>query len=364
MDQKRIIEIFNAKSAAQKKQCAKYAQIFKFFREISADIVSAEISAENIPFRFGWDTCQGKTPEGYPYTQILARSEGWPNTGNTITVKTTTGQYSTTIPVNEFYHALCSLLNIPTSAAAPVMDNAVFTATVSGAIGPKIARAAKFCSCDTLRPAMTGTLLEFSPENFKIVSTDAHRLYISPKFTSTSTGTFQAIIAAADAKNLGKCKAENFTFSFSADKVMISAGAEIFTFRLIDARFPDYTRVIPDYTQFMEFSRADLLQNIKVVIPAANKVTNQVNFHLNGAIELSAQDIDFETECKFTMPYTSKTFPDTDIAFNGKLLSEILKEIHTKTAKMYTAGCRTKAAIFRPADNSETILLMPLMVGI
>jgi DNA polymerase-3 subunit beta len=134
-----------------------------------------------------------------------------------------------------------------------------------------------------------------------------------------------------------------------------------FEVSLFDGNFPQYEVVIPNYTQAMEFDREQLIKNVKKVMPYANKSTSQVTFHLNGCISMRSEDIDFGFECDAEMPYISKEFPDTDIAFNGKFLNECLGSFKDKTVKMYSDGISTKAALF--TNDKDTLLLMPLMIN-
>ena len=96
-------------------------------------------------------------------------------------------------------------------------------------------------------------------------------------------------------------------------------------------------------------------------MPYANKITAQVNFHLNGNIAMSSCDVDFSFESNSEMPYISKNFVDTDIAFNGKFLVDSLGIFKDKTVKMFSDGIPTKAAIF--TNDTDTVLLMPLMMN-
>lgn len=96
-------------------------------------------------------------------------------------------------------------------------------------------------------------------------------------------------------------------------------------------------------------------------MPYSNKFTSQVNFHINGSIALHSQDVDFSFECNADMPYISKNIPDTDIAFNGKMLNECLSIFKDSTLKFKTDGKSTQAGIF--TNDTDTVLIMPLMLN-
>ena len=169
------------------------------------------------------------------------------------------------------------------------------------------------------------------------------------------------LISESDAKRLSKIKPlhDVIELHILLDDNQIMIDDEIIN--LVDARFPDYKVVIPEYETFMEFEKDSFVKNIKKVIPYANKSTSQVTFHLNGSIALHTQDVDFSFECDADMSYISKNFIDTDIAFNGKFLLETCSIFKDKTLKFYSEGENTRAAII--SNGNESVLLMPLMIG-
>ncbi len=152
----------------------------------------------------------------------------------------------------------------------------------------------------------------------------------------------------------------NNTFVVNIDSNNISG-------TLIDANYPNYNAVIPQSNPFyMEVNRKELLTHISVNMAAANKVTNQVTFSLNGNVKLSCQDIDFSLESKSQFDYIKSNFDhnkDILIAFNGKLLTEILKVSTNKTIKL-SLSTPTRAAIVSDTNSNDISLLMPLMVGV
>lgn len=234
------------------------------------------------------------------------------------------------------------------------------TVTVDSGIFAAMGKAVKFISKDGLRPAMQHICLDFENYVCEVVATDAHRLYLSPKFEGSEKSRVQILINEQTAKILAKIKPDSELTEISIlDNDCIMVNGEIYG--TIDARFPDYRCVMPDYKMDMQFEVKPFITNVKKVMVYSNKSTNQVNFHLNGSIALHSQDVDFSFECNADMPYITKTFPDTDIAFNGKLLTESLSIFKEKVIKMKTDGISTKAGIF--TNNTDTVLLMPLQLN-
>jgi DNA polymerase III sliding clamp (beta) subunit (PCNA family) len=110
----------------------------------------------------------------------------------------------------------------------------------------------------------------------------------------------------------------------------------------------------------MTFDRKLMIDKVSNVIKSANKSTNQITFHLNGSIAMKSQDIDFNFSAESNIPYIEKTFPDTDIAFNGKFLINALNIFKDKQVKMYSEGQANRAGLI--SNDTDTVLIMPLMI--
>lgn len=277
-----------------------------------------------------------------------------------VTISHKTGSYSFPFPIgNKLYNVIAGMAG-ETITETKKEVNVLSTVTVDSGIFATMVKAVKFISKDGLRPAMQHILLDFENYKCEVVATDAHRLYLSPKFEASEKKRAQILISEQTAKILAKNKPQSDITEISIledDKIMING--EIYA--TCDARFPDYRCVIPKYKKAMQFEVKPFIENVKKVLPYANKSTEQVNLHLNGSIALHTQDVDWSFECNADMPYVSKQFPDTDIAFNGRFLIECLGIFKEKTVKMLTDGNSSKAGIF--TNDKDTVLLMPLMLN-
>lgn len=294
--------------------------------------------------------------------------------GNRIMIDTGNGIYSFIVPIeNKYYTALCDILGLQSEAAKIELVNPILKIVTYDNVMEKIKKAARFTSKDTLRPSMQSICLNFSDKGLQVVATDAHKLYYSPFFggeISTGIGwndiqkcePMELLIAPESISALIKSKPDNNKALeinvYSEDKAVIN-GIEVNL--LAGVKYPNYKCVIPEYKHKMTFERKGLINITKQLLPFANRQTNQVAFHLNGNIEATAQDVDFSNELTKQMKYVSKDFIDTDIAFNGNFLIETLNAFTVNELAMYSDGKANQAAIF--TDNTDTVLLMPLMMN-
>lgn len=288
---------------------------------------------------------------------IFGEFENWQQ----VTITHKTGFYSFPFPIdNKLYNVIAGMAGEviqETKKEVTVLN----TIAVNSGIFATMAKAVKFISKDSLRPVMQHVCIAFENYQSEVIATDAHKLYLSPKFEASEGKRIEILISEQTAKILAKIKPDSELTEISIladDKVMIFGQIfDLFT----DRNFVDYRCVMPDYELAMEFEAKPFVTNVKKVMPYANKTTNQVNFHLNGSIALHSQDVDFSFECNADMPYITKNFPDTDIAFNAKMLLESLSIFKEKVLKFKTAGKSTQAGIF--TNDTDTVLLMPLMLN-
>lgn len=270
------------------------------------------------------------------------------------------GSYKFALPLhNDFYYYFLSLIGAGESKPA-VKVEILDTITIDPAIFKSMDKAIKFVSKDELRPGMTCVCINMEGYKVEVVSTDAHRLFQSAKFECSQAERLQLLISSKDAKELSKMK---FTDAITEINILKNNQIEIAgkIIDILEANFPDYKVVIPEYDTYMEFNKEQFVSNVKQVLPFANKVTSQVTFHLNGSIALNAQDVDFSFESNKEMPYLTKNFVDTDIAFNGKFLIDAMGIFKDKTVKMYSEGQSRKAAIF--SNGTDKVLLMPYLIN-
>jgi DNA polymerase-3 subunit beta len=139
----------------------------------------------------------------------------------------------------------------------------------------------QFVSHDDLRPAMTGIYLSFEDYKCKVVATNAHLCIIQNNILYfladeygkpfeeygiiISPSAFKKVLAQSNF-NMLKIEIVNETTAIISDDIEIE---------LIDANFPNYKVVIPEYKTYMSFERKDLIQAVKEVETAANKSTHR-----------------------------------------------------------------------------------------
>lgn len=226
-------------------------------------------------------------------------------------------------------------------------------------------------SNDELRPAMTGVLCQVEADKIIFVATDAHKLvrYAVSQLENHSA-TAASFIIPKKALNLLK----NALPSGGSVKVSFNKSNAFFAFdnvhlicRLIDARYPDYSAVIPTGNpNILTTNRADFQHSLKRIAIYANKTTNQVVLNVQeGSLTISAQDLDFSNEATEQLSCEYDGTPMT-IGFNAKFLIEMLNVLEAEEVRL-EMSTPSRAGILLPSDVVEgediLMLVMPVMLS-
>lgn len=139
-----------------------------------------------------------------------------------------------------------------------------------------------------------------------------------------------------------------------------------FTTRLVESKYPDYERVIPeDFAYEAVLDTRALMAALRRVTPFANDSSRLVELTFReGTLTLRAEDRDFDREAKETLPYEGGV-PGLRIGFKGTSLMEMLQITEAESVRMRMSD-PSKAAVLEPVGQSAgyrlTLLLMPMIL--
>ncbi len=220
-------------------------------------------------------------------------------------------------------------------------------------------------SNDDLRPAMTGVLLQLDDNGVTFVSTDAHKL-VKYTFTEINTGTHNSLILPKKALNLLKNALSDVTglvkISYSNTNAFFYFEEQTLVCRLIDARYPEYSAVIPvDSPNIITVNRQDFLNSLKRIANYANKTTNQVKLNISeDHLVVEAEDLDFSNKAREKMPCYLQGQPMM-IGFNAKFLIEMLGVIGGDNIKLMLSSPNRAGILKMDEENKGEDLLMLVM---
>jgi DNA polymerase-3 subunit beta len=223
-------------------------------------------------------------------------------------------------------------------------------------------------SKEDMRPAMTGTLLEFSEDGLRFVATDGHRLvkFINKKIKNTKDE--QYILPERAISVLSKLLVdEQIKINFSKTNVAFNIGDIEFVSRLIGEKYPAYNSVIPmENENELKIKTNDILSTIKRMSLFSTSSSKQVKFSISkDTLEVSAEDVDHGSNAKEKIVCLYKGDPMT-IGFNTTYVQDILSHINSDEI-IFKLHSPTKACIVEPAETNENeelmLLLMPVRLN-
>lgn len=223
-------------------------------------------------------------------------------------------------------------------------------------------------SKEDMRPAMTGTLMEFDKDGLRFVSTDGHRLvkFINKSFTSD---VHEQYIIPERAISVLLKQLDEADVKVYLSKTYASFIINDFEFisRLIGEKYPSYSSVIPlENENFLTVSRKELLSAIKRMMLFSTSNSKQVKFSISdNSLEVSAEDIDHGSNAKENIQCEYKGDP-MDIGFNTSYVNDILSHLEGEKV-MFKLHSPTKASIIEPTKSEENedimMLLMPVRIN-
>jgi DNA polymerase-3 subunit beta len=223
-------------------------------------------------------------------------------------------------------------------------------------------------SKEDMRPAMTGTLMEFDKDGLRFVSTDGHRLvkYINKSFTSDVHEQYIIPERAISVllKQLGESDVKLY---LSKTHVSFLINDFEFISRLIGEKYPAYSSVIPlENENFLTLNRTELLSAVKRMMLFSTSNSKQVKFSIGeNTLEVSAEDIDHGSNAKETIQCEYKGDP-MEIGFNTAYVNDILSHLEGEQI-VFKLHSPTKASIIELTKSEENedimMLLMPVRIN-
>ena len=343
----------------------KLSLIYDHIKSISKEIIN--VTFEPTIMFFGQYAID-EFIKGQWQRKILIEGEKLP--ANILTIETLTGSYKVTLPTNNnFYTLFCSLLPNYTPSYQKNQSEVICDVLINfpGDVFNDFKNGVKFTEKTPLRPVFECVCVDIKESECNIVATNGHKLYKSESYIVENSEPMQILINAKDMKAICSKKPQ-----FVSIEIYYKQGtteidyciANDHKFTPLNERYVNYNAVMPEYSTFMEFDKKEFSNNLAIVSKSAHKVTNQVKFHLNGSIEMTAGDIDYGNEANAKMPYYSKNFDDVNIGFNSKYLNDCLNVFKGDSMQMFTEGKANRPVVFKSKETNANVLLMPQVLNV
>lgn len=221
-------------------------------------------------------------------------------------------------------------------------------------------------SNDETRKYLTGALVDITEnQQFRIVTTDGHRMALAEASVEEVADTARAIIPRKGMMEIRKlCDEHDGTveLSFDGRQVYLVAGSNILTSKLIDAQFPVYQDVIPTNNPVMAVvSRTEFDHVLRRIMIVANDLSHDICLKFSGSgLDISAGNNDQEeAEEHITAEYKGE---DLAVGFNGRYLRDTLGVIRSQNIHIALKDELSPVLIYGQDDHESRYVVMPMRI--
>lgn len=214
-----------------------------------------------------------------------------------------------------------------------------------------------------VRYYLNGMLIEVTPESLRAVATDGHRLATCVATISGPKEAQQIILPRKGVLEMAKLLTDpEATVSLALSSNHLRAHTESFTFtsKLVDGKFPDYSRVIPkggtnvmlgDRTELRQvFNRTAILSNEKYRGVRMLLSTDNLQVFANNPEQEEAEE-------STAVEYQGDSL---EMGFNVSYLQDVLGVITTDQVKFTLSDANSSALIEESHDSDAMYVVMPM----
>lgn len=240
---------------------------------------------------------------------------------------------------------------------------------IPGAVLKEMIRKTSFAiTGDDSRYFLNGARLEMSPEGFRMVATDGHRLaYINVAVKTGVKGeTLSVTVPKKTLLELVKILGEtdgDVEFSQSENHLFFRVKDRLLLSKRVEDQFPAYDKVIPKGNdKIVECSREGLGGALRRVSLLANERSRAVRLAIKaGEMDISSQNPELgEAKEELAVEYSGDGL---EVGFNGQYLLDFLGVDDSNKVKLELKDDSSQC-LLRPADASKEIdyryVVMPM----
>lgn len=223
-------------------------------------------------------------------------------------------------------------------------------------------------SNDPHKYSLNGALLSLQDGDMSFVSTDGHRMSILQKSLGIETDNTELIIPRKTLIELKKSlQAESADDEFQVvskeNRIFFQVGVRVLFSRLIDGKFPDYSRAVPAETQHsFTFERAALLNIIKRKIVLRSDKSKLVRLSFQpGELTVVLRNAERgESVDKLAIEYDGESL---DVGFNVDYIHDFLRNVQADKVEMNLQD-EASQGLFRLVEEEAEVdykhIIMPM----
>lgn len=222
-----------------------------------------------------------------------------------------------------------------------------------------------FCMAQQdVRYYLNGLYLESEGKHLRAVATDGHRMAVADtECQSQTTEALQVIIPRKAVQEMGRFLSDtedSIRLEISSNHLRLAVGDAMFTSKLIDGKFPDYTKVIPNnQSKLVRLDRQAFREALSRVAILANEKYRGIRLNLEeGCLKVSAHNP--EQEEAVDELETSYSGEPLEIGFNVNYLVEASGAIESAEIILGLNDPNSSCTLRAPDGGSAQYIVMPM----
>lgn len=223
----------------------------------------------------------------------------------------------------------------------------------------------QFCMAhQDVRYYLNGLLIEIDEKTLRAVATDGHRMALSEVELAESSGDKRQVIlprkGVLELTRFLEDSDEQAKVSLGSNHMRVELPGLTFTSKLIDGRFPDYSKVIPsNQSKELLLDRQNFRDALSRVAILSNEKYRGVRISLSaGTLTLTAHNPEQEeAEEEVAVEYSGE---EMEIGFNVNYIIEATNALDTDQVKLCLNDPNSSCTLVTP-DKSDTLyVIMPM----
>lgn len=216
-----------------------------------------------------------------------------------------------------------------------------------------------------VRYYLNGLLLEVAGSRLRAVATDGHRLALSEHMLESEI-TLEGLQVIVPRKGVAEIlralpdSDEVVHLAISANHVSVTTGGQRLLSRLIDARYPDYERVLPkEGLAVLSGDREILRQAFQRISILSNEKFRGIRLQMSpGLLKISAQNPELEmAEEELEVEYNGENL---EVGFNVTYLLDAIGAIGGATVALEFTDANSSCLLRAPDSMRNRYVVMPM----
>jgi DNA polymerase-3 subunit beta len=244
----------------------------------------------------------------------------------------------------------------------PAIDNGKSWTVPSSQLKKSLQQVVMAASTDEARPVLTGVLLHTTDGKLFMAATDSYRL--AEKQLGENTEEVELLVPVSAMQDLLRIVGDfegDVRVTSDEQQILFHVGDVELVARLIEGRYPDYRKLIPqDFAVTANLKRADLLNVTKVSSLFARESAGSITINVDEAAQnLSIRSVASQLG-ENTATANAKVTGTGVITLNSRYLLDALHALNGDDVTFSFNGKLEPTVIRDPSTDDYTHIIMPL----